>query len=153
MNSPVQLSGDTRLVLEYTRDQVNFPYFQVWYKCQVTGQEVLDSWQNKRMTGFKMTWRIDNPALELSTSEVGRTVKTPGLGLQYDRQFYLVNHSYKAVLLFPGDLAEQVDDGVLEIEVEVDTRDQEGWEESVKTSKGGPRQFKLYHRQKEMGGE
>ena len=82
------------------------------------------------MTGFKMTWRIDitNPDLELITSEVGRTVKTPGLGLQYDRQFYLVNHNYKAVLQFPGDLAEQVDDGVLEIEVEVDTRDQEGWE-------------------------
>ena len=45
---------------------------------------------------------------------------------------------------FPGNLAELVGDGSLVIEVEVDTREEEGWEEYVETNVGEVRKYKFY---------
>ena len=111
---------------------------------------MLDSWEDKRMTGFRLSWRIDKryPDLELTTSEVGQTVQTPGLGDSWDGEFYKDSHTYISTLLFPGNLAELVGDGSLVIEVEVDTREEEDWVEYVETNKGTASKYKLYEMKK-----
>ena len=55
--------------------------------------------------------------------------QTPGFGGEYDERFYKADRVYHAVLEFPADLAEQVGGGRLVVEVEVDTRVEEGWRE------------------------
>ena len=63
---------------------MTFNSFHVWYKYKAASQQLLDSWKEKRMTGFKLSWRIENenpPRLLIATiSKVGRSVQTPGLG-------------------------------------------------------------------------
>ena len=51
-----QLLGKTRQTLEFTRHQLTFPFFQAQYRYQFTSQQLLDSWQDKRMTGFVLNW-------------------------------------------------------------------------------------------------
>ena len=143
---PSQLHEGKNLTLEYTHSYLFSPYFQLWYRYKAVSQEVLDSWEDKRITGFRLSWRIDKryPDLELTTSEVGQTVQTPGLGDSWDGEFYKDSHTYTCTLLFPGNLAELVGDGSLVIEVEVDTREEAGWEEYVETNVGEVRNYKFY---------
>ena len=42
-----KLRGRTNLRLEYTRAQVTFPFFQVWYKYQAASEQLLESWKEK----------------------------------------------------------------------------------------------------------
>ena len=57
--------GKRRLRLEYTRDQLTFPYFQVWYSYKVTANKTLyEMSKEKTMTGFKLSWRIERSASE-----------------------------------------------------------------------------------------
>ena len=57
------LRGTEKLDLIYTKDQLTFRSFHVWYEYKAASQQVLDSWEDKRMTGFKLTWRIEKPTL------------------------------------------------------------------------------------------
>ena len=61
-SSPV-LTGKGKLDLIYKKDQLTFRSFHVWYEYKAASQQVLDSWEDKRMTGFKLTWRIEKPTL------------------------------------------------------------------------------------------
>ena len=53
-----KLFGNMSLLLEYSREQLTFPSFQVKYRYQFTSLELLDSWQDRRMTGFNLSWFI-----------------------------------------------------------------------------------------------
>ena len=55
-SSPMR--GNTSLVLTYTRDQLAFSSFNVWYSYKVASEELLDSWEDPRMTGFTVSWHI-----------------------------------------------------------------------------------------------
>ena len=57
------MTGQEKLELTYKEHQLSFRSFHVWYEYKVPGQQVLDSWEDKRMTGFKLTWRIEKPTL------------------------------------------------------------------------------------------
>ena len=46
--------------LSFKKDQLNFSNFNVWYKYKASGQQSLDSWKDKRMTGFRLSWKIAN---------------------------------------------------------------------------------------------
>ena len=59
--------------------------------------------------------------------------QTPGFGGEYDERFYKSDRVYHTVLEFPADLAEQVGGGRLVVELEVETRVEEGWREEVLT--------------------
>ena len=74
--------GKRRVNLAYTEDQLNFSRFHVWYKYKAASHQLLDSWEDKRMTGLRLSWRIknDNPPLIANISELGRSIQTPGLG-------------------------------------------------------------------------
>ena len=77
------------------------------------------------MTGFKLSWRIENenpPRLLIATiSEVGRSVQTPGLG---DSSLVKpVDLKYKAILTKPEDLPQKFGKGSLVIEVDVDMKE------------------------------
>ena len=76
------------------------------------------------------------PHLELFTSEVGRTAQTPGHLESFDLKYYHADQKHDASLYIPDDLKEQVGDGKLVIELEVDTREAEDWIEDVKYELG-----------------
>ena len=41
---------------EYTKDQLTFSSIEVQYKYHFTSQDLLDSWQDRKVTGFKLNW-------------------------------------------------------------------------------------------------
>ena len=60
------------------------------------------------------------------------TFQTTGYGGKFDKSFYLRDKMYHYTLEFPRDLMEQMgNDSLLVIELEVDTREEEGWMEEV----------------------
>ena len=71
--------GKRKVNLTYTKDQLNFPGFHIWYNYKAASQNLLDSWEEKRVTGFRLSWRIENPTLAWTTSisEVGRSIQSP----------------------------------------------------------------------------
>ena len=74
-----KLKGNTSLTLEYKKEQLPYPYIKVQYHYESFSQKLFNSWAYTRMTGFRLSWEIKNPQLELFTSEVGRGVHTPEL--------------------------------------------------------------------------
>ena len=59
-SSSLILSGKTNITLSYTAEQLTFRRFMVWYNFTVTSPELLDSWKDKRMTGFRLNWFLRN---------------------------------------------------------------------------------------------
>ena len=104
----------------YIKNQLNFLNFLVWYKYKAAIQQLLDSWKDKRMTGMRLSWRIENenPPLMASISEVGRSIQTPHLGETFDEASSEVSldHVYKAVLTPPKDLVQKIGSQNLVIE-------------------------------------
>ena len=62
------LSGHEKREFIYKKDQLTFRSFHVWYEYKAASQQVLDDWEDKRMTGFKLTWRIEKSALVTNSS-------------------------------------------------------------------------------------
>ena len=138
------LRGNVSLSLTFTKEQLS-ESLQLIYSYQASSQQLLDSWENKRMTGYQLSWRTENsnPPLEMTTSEVGRSVQTPGFGgNMLQEQFYLTNKSYTSTLLLPT--ADNVGDGSLVIQLELDTGDEEGWQGQVQYGS----RYKLYKKKK-----
>ena len=55
-SSPVRvLAGIQSLVLKYSAQNLTFPSLNIHYHY-TANQQWLDSWQDKRMTGFRLTW-------------------------------------------------------------------------------------------------
>ena len=52
------LRGITNNTLKFTKDQLPFPQINVWYNYTFTNRSLLDSWKNKKMTGFRLNWFI-----------------------------------------------------------------------------------------------
>ena len=111
----------TVVSLKYNKNQLSFTSFHVYYRYKAASKQMLDSWKNKRMTGLKLSWRIqnENPPLMAQISEVGRSIQTPSDSFvkPIDESSYLI---YKAVLTIPEDLPARMEDGRLAIEIEVD---------------------------------
>ena len=72
-----------------------------------------------------MTWYIKKkyPSSEIKTSDVGKTIQTPGFHSLFDNDFYKDDRYYRCSLHFPEDLAEQVGTGSLVIEIDIDIRE------------------------------
>ena len=62
------LRGKEKLDLTYKKDHLAFRSFHVWYQYEAASQQVLDSWEDKRMTGFKLTWRIERPSSDIEVN-------------------------------------------------------------------------------------
>ena len=135
--------GKANLSFEYGKDQLTSS-FQVRYYYEATNQTLLESWRDKRMTGFRMSWKIENPPLEMTTSEIGKSVQTPGLlnDELFDRGSYMADRAFKSTLVLSDNVTDQVGDGSLVIELNVVLR------ENGKQSEEYPKKYKLYRRRK-----
>ena len=69
------LRGNEKVNLIYKKNQSNFRSFHLWYEYKAASQQVLDSSEDKRMTGFKLTWRIENSTWMANSSEVVKNTK------------------------------------------------------------------------------
>ena len=75
---PAPLKGRKTINLKYNKDQLNFSSFHVWYSYKAGSQQLLDNWEKKRMTGFKLSWSIENPSkTPTSNDSVQPVVQTP----------------------------------------------------------------------------
>ena len=99
------LRGKKKRDLIYTKDQLTFRSFHVWYEYKAASQQVLDSWEDKRMTGIRFSWRIKNAPLIASISEVGKSIRTPHLGDAFEFPDDLV---YRALLSPTKNIIEQI---------------------------------------------
>ena len=55
------LAGNTSLRLQFTRDNLTFSLFQLVYRFEKPKDpDLLDSWQDPRMTGFELNWFIES---------------------------------------------------------------------------------------------
>ena len=125
----------------------------MWYRYRVSGDQLLDSLQNKRITGFRLRWRVENPAAMMATlTKPGSWIKTPRLGqCNFSGSYFKANHTYKATLQFPSDLVRQVGSGVLVVKLIADTgKEMEGLLENVKLFERA--RYSLYTEIKKMGG-
>ena len=61
--------GKEKLDLIYKKDQLTFRSFHVWYQYKTASQQVLDSLKDKRMTGFKLTWRVERPGFMVKNAD------------------------------------------------------------------------------------
>ena len=114
------LSGKQTVNLQYKKNNLGCPSFHVWYEYKAATQKLLDTWEDKRMTGFKLSWRIENPTFNytLNTSEVGKSIQTPGLGgVPIEMSS---DHVYEAVLMIPKDFPGRMGNGTLVIDLDVD---------------------------------
>ena len=127
INEP--LKGKNLVRLAHTGDHLNFSRIFIHYKLKPTSQQLLDSWEDKRMTGFKLSWRIENPTLIMvtSTSEVGRSIQTPGLE-NILRIFTDVfgDHMFKTTLTIPEEVQQQMRKRKSSIELNFDIEKADG---------------------------
>ena len=123
------LRGKKTVKLEFVKEQLSFSSFHVWHMYKATSQQLLDSWTKKKMTGLKLSWRIENenPPLTATTDEVGRSFETPGLGDTFAKSALIC----KAVLKTPEDVLDQQGNKTLVIELDVDMRKEDGWSGEV----------------------
>ena len=71
---------------------------------------------------------------------------TPKFAEKYDKSHYRDDQNFHVVLEYPEDLAEHVCSGSLVIQLEVDTRKEEGWQEEVRYAEVP--KYKLYMEKK-----
>ena len=80
---------------------------------------------------------------KIKVRKLSGSIRSPFYGEDYDESQYESSRIHQVVLEFPSDLAKQMGDGKLVVELEVDVREEEGWVEEVRYIKG-PR-YKLYN--------
>ena len=115
--------------LEYTKEQLSFSSFQVWYSLKAANKNLLDSWKEKRMTGFMLSWHIQNEHppiyMELTTKGLGSSLVTPGFGDDLEEDFYNANKKFNATVIITDDLLEQIGKGKLVVEIQMRTMKEE----------------------------
>ena len=117
------LRGTKTLKIEFTNEQLIFSSFHVWYQYKAVGRQLLSSWEEKRMTGLRFSWRIENPPMTTTTNELGRSIQTPGLGSTFDSHADAsLDQVYKASLEITNGLQVKIGNGTLVISLNVDTR-------------------------------
>ena len=113
------LKGEKTISVLYSKDQLNFPNFVVQYKYKFASQQLLDSWKDRKMTGFKFSWKIENPPLVANIVELGRSIQTPQLGDPSDES---LNRVYKAILTPSKDVLEQIENETLVFELDINMK-------------------------------
>ena len=103
------MKGKKTMSLTYTTNTFYSSNFIVRYKYKAASQQLLDSWKDKRMTGFRLSWRIENPPLMANISEVGRSIKTPQFGdILNDTTDAPSDKLYKMTLTPPPNLRQHI---------------------------------------------
>ena len=77
---------------------------------------------------------------EIRMWNLNGTITTPWYGGEFVEEYYIKDQDYHMVLEFPDDIQDQVGNGSLLIELEVDIREEEDWQEQLRFGGNGPRQ-------------
>ena len=80
-----------------------------------------------------MVNNTQNPPLVASTSDVGTSIETSGY---VEVSNFLDDHKYTAILLFPEQLRKQMGNGSLAIQLDMNTKQDFGFNKRVNISKG-----------------
>ena len=51
--------------------------------CQKASQDLVNSWEDRRMTGIKLSWKIENPPKLMTTNDIGWNIQAPRYQDQY----------------------------------------------------------------------
>ena len=86
--------------------------------------------------GFQSVPRPYGNGFYIATWQNNGSVHSPKFGEEWSEEMYETNMQYQVVLEFPGDMEELVGEGRLVVELEVDTREDEGWQEWVEFLEG-----------------
>ena len=137
--------------LEFSKNNLTFPSFQVWYKYKNANQKVMERRKQEltRMTGFRLSWKIQNPPLQINSTSPGQEIKTPNFGepVHSASDHYNQSHDYTATIQVPEDMAEQIENGSLIVAIEVATN--KGKETVTVTEEiPGSEKYKLYKEKK-----
>ena len=54
------MKGSVNASLNFTKAELGLRSFQVWYRFQAANLTLLRSWKDKRMTGFKLSWCVED---------------------------------------------------------------------------------------------
>ena len=96
--------------MKYQGDQLAIAGFLLWYKYKAGNRQLLDTWTDKRMTGFRLSWKIDNPTIVATVDELGRSIQTLDIG-------DVSIKDQRAVLTLPETLPVEIENGTMEIEL------------------------------------
>lgn len=122
---PLALKTTGKNTLVYRKDQLTFSKFHVWYKYIAGSEYMLDSWEDKKMTGLRFSWRIEDPSLIWTSnfSKVGRSLKTPQLGEVVKPGDASRDLIYKVMLSIPEYLEKDIGNNALVVQIDVDMRE------------------------------
>ena len=76
------------------------------------------------------------------------SLETPYFKGNYNPIQYTEERNHHLVLRIPKDIGQQMGNGSLVIQLEVDTREEEGWMEEVRINRAGPVQYKIFTEKK-----
>ena len=101
-------------------------------------------WNVKQIyQGFqKIKRNIQNSGFEMKMWSSSGSIQSPGYRGDYDEDHYKTGRENLYILQFPDNIGEMLGGGSLVIELEVDTRQEEGWQEYVHYMEGS--RYKLY---------
>ena len=107
--------------LNFSKNTLNFSNFLLWYNYKAASQQLLDSWKDKRMTGFRLSWNIENEHLPLTANitDVGRSIETPHFGDTLEASY---DNLYRAILTPSIDLLQKMDISSLEIDLDINMK-------------------------------
>ena len=112
--------GKKRIEMTYSKDQLNVPSLSIRYKFKAVSQQMLDSWKDKRMTGFSFSWTMPTLTWTTTIRKLGRSIRTPPLIEAVNRASS--EHVYKATLTIPKDPQPQFENQKLVIQLDIDKR-------------------------------
>ena len=55
-----RIEGNTSLSINFSKEQLIFPSFEVSYQYKYTEKRLLDFWQHMRMTSFQLSWFLQD---------------------------------------------------------------------------------------------
>ena len=85
-------------------------------------------------TGFSTFPKPDEGGrLEITMTNFGE-IETPWFGQAYKEGYYKEDKQQRVNIKFPGNIKDQLASGTLWINLDVDTREEEGWNEEVRFS-------------------
>ena len=84
---PMQtLTGKEKVHLSYSGDQLNFSSFNVHYQYRASNQQILERIEDKRLTGFKLSWRVNFEEPQLITNISEKNTGQSGLSQSVEGQ-------------------------------------------------------------------
>ena len=94
------------MTLEYKKEQLSSFNLHVLYRYRAANQQLLNTWGSKRMTGFRLSWGIDNQAVDkmATTCIVKISPKTMDLMLKHLKEHRIMSLMlcYQCLMVFGG---------------------------------------------------